>query len=341
MATWTSSCGGTELFGTELFSSNLAQSDRPVCAKRRTLDWKKTLRGVSVVSVILLAVLVTAGSSPVRAQGATPSIELSGYAYAADNFVFCIDRSCSMGWQGDLNAVKSALSETLQQLPPSASFSLVAFSTDTITFSPGLLPADSANVFNATAWLNALGADGATCMAEGVIQALAIAEFGVGSSTVILIADGTPNCQSAAETITAITAANLNQIPVHSVVVPGQGANTTVISFLEDLAFANGGTFANMAIPPPDPFVRGDANGDGAVNVPDVGLMLAAGFSSATAPICEKAADVNADGTFMAIADSIYLLSYMFLESIDEVAAPFPSCGAVGASLGCEISNCP
>ncbi|MCA8961009.1 MAG: dockerin type I repeat-containing protein [Planctomycetes bacterium] len=89
-------------------------------------------------------------------------------------------------------------------------------------------------------------------------------------------------------------------------------------------------------------FVRGDANGDGGINVGDPVAILAQLFepSPPTLP-CDDAADTNGDGA-MDIADAVYALSYLFLTGSPEPPAPFPDCGVgpgIGA-LGCASSIC-
>ena len=299
----------------------------------RRLRWS-----IALVAAIFLGLGV---GSALEAQGSPSTIELSGYSYSADNFVFCIDRSCSMGWQGDLQAVKAELTDTLAQLTPAQNFSLVAFSSSTTVFSADLIPGSTGNILDAQAWLNSLSPDGSTCMADGVVQAVGIAAQGSGSNAVVVVADGVPNCPGVPETLAAVTAANVTMLPVHTMVVPGAGNDPGVISFLQNLASSNFGTFANMAFPPPPPFLRGDANGDGAVNIPDAARILGVGFGLSAEPICLSAADLNGDGQFIAIADAVYLLSYLFLPTVTEVPAPFPQCGSVISEMSCEISNCP
>jgi len=72
-------------------------------------------------------------------------------------------------------------------------------------------------------------------------------------------------------------------------------------------------------------FIRGEFNGDGAVNLADVIALGAYLFSGAPAPNCLDAGDVNDDG-LLEVSDMVFALSYNF-SSGPAPSAPFPSCG--------------
>lgn len=85
---------------------------------------------------------------------------------------------------------------------------------------------------------------------------------------------------------------------------------------------------------------RGDANGDGIVDLADPIWMIAYSFQDGTEPTCERAADANQDQQ-LNVADAIWLISYVFVEG-PPPPSPFPGCGFVGSALGCEsYSGCP
>lgn len=70
------------------------------------------------------------------------------------------------------------------------------------------------------------------------------------------------------------------------------------------------------------PFVRGDANEDGGLDVADGVFILGILTMVYDVPECADVVDVNDDGT-IEISDAIYLLNYMF-QSGTEPPAPFP-----------------
>ncbi|MCI0650420.1 MAG: hypothetical protein L0Z55_00905 [Planctomycetes bacterium] len=88
--------------------------------------------------------------------------------------------------------------------------------------------------------------------------------------------------------------------------------------------------------PPPPPgnqFVRGDANGDGIVALPDVLQALSYLFLNGTAP-CIDAIDFDNDGA-AGLLDIIGVLGYQFLQGAPP-APPFPDCGEDDdGALGC------
>ncbi len=89
------------------------------------------------------------------------------------------------------------------------------------------------------------------------------------------------------------------------------------------------------------PFVRGDANADGTINLADPIFNLNYQFSGGPS-FCLEAQDTNDDGT-VNIADPVYNLTYQFKMG-PPPPAPFSNCGpdATADALGCEsYSACP
>ncbi len=90
------------------------------------------------------------------------------------------------------------------------------------------------------------------------------------------------------------------------------------------------------------PFIRGDFNSDGEVNIADAILGLRSLFvPGSSAPACDKSADANDDGDF-SIADSITILQALFVPG----SLPIPDphiCAADPTSddLFCKFSGCP
>ncbi|MGQ9589451.1 MAG: lamin tail domain-containing protein [Planctomycetota bacterium] len=86
---------------------------------------------------------------------------------------------------------------------------------------------------------------------------------------------------------------------------------------------------------PPSTFLRGDANGDGRVDVSDPVKILLYLFGGALAD-CEDALDVDDDET-ISLTDAVWALDYLF-KSGPAPLAPFPDPGVdpSGEALGCE-----
>jgi parallel beta-helix repeat protein len=61
------------------------------------------------------------------------------------------------------------------------------------------------------------------------------------------------------------------------------------------------------------PFYRGDASGDGIVNLADAIAILGYLFSSGCEPACLESGDIDDDGRIN-IGDAIYLLGYLFIQ---------------------------
>ena len=93
------------------------------------------------------------------------------------------------------------------------------------------------------------------------------------------------------------------------------------------------------------PFLRGDPNDDGKVNIADPIWIINELFRSGPETACQIAADANADGG-VDLADATYIISYQFLGG-DAPSAPFPDCGVVAPedagdlTCGAAQSSCP
>jgi hypothetical protein len=83
-------------------------------------------------------------------------------------------------------------------------------------------------------------------------------------------------------------------------------------------------------------FRRGDATGEGLVDISDGIFVFNYLFLGGSAPGCPAAADTNASG-LVDISDGIYLLNFLFLGKAAP-PAPFPGCGSdsTGSGLPCE-----
>ncbi|MFQ5653564.1 MAG: integrin alpha [Planctomycetota bacterium] len=92
----------------------------------------------------------------------------------------------------------------------------------------------------------------------------------------------------------------------------------------------------------PEPFHRGDVDGDGAAAVADALAALGYLFQLQGAPPCLSAADVNDDGRIN-IVDPIFLLNHIFSPTPPPVPAPAGSCGfdTTADLVCCEDPPCP
>ena len=86
-------------------------------------------------------------------------------------------------------------------------------------------------------------------------------------------------------------------------------------------------------------FVRGNANGDAAVDIADAQYIFNYLFTGGDAPNCFDAADANNDHQ-VNIADGIYLLAYLFSQG-RIIPAPFPQCGPEENGADLLICNPP
>ncbi len=117
-------------------------------------------------------------------------------------------------------------------------------------------------------------------------------------------------------------------------------ATVIIIAGGSDPVLENSGTISLVPVPPQ--ITRGDANGDGFVDVLE-DAIVAVDYMFAGGPTvpCIDALDANDDGQAN-IADPIYLLNYGFAGG-PPPPAPFPGCGADPTDdfLSCGMPTCP
>jgi len=87
------------------------------------------------------------------------------------------------------------------------------------------------------------------------------------------------------------------------------------------------------------PFIRGDSNGDGLLDLSDAVNTLAALFSGAPFPACADAADSNDDGE-VDISDPMRALRYLFLGAPELPGGPACAPDATPDVLSCQESPC-
>ncbi|MGA1203201.1 MAG: dockerin type I repeat-containing protein [Planctomycetota bacterium] len=88
------------------------------------------------------------------------------------------------------------------------------------------------------------------------------------------------------------------------------------------------------------PFLRGDANLDGALNLVDAIFMLDYVFGGGAAPECLDAVDANDDG-ILDLSDPVFLLEYLFGGG-NPLPLPFPILGLDPTPdlFGCPLLDC-
>ncbi len=174
-------------------------------------------------------------------EDAPESISFYGGEYEGDGFFWCLDKSCSMGWADDIGHLKTEMSAAINSLSENAEFSIVAFSSGYIIFSPFPKTANAANRALGTAWVMALTTDGNTCLAPAGVETVGISNLcQKESKQIIVLSDGLPNCPGPAETTAAITGANWQHTPVNTIYI---ASDSDGITFMQSLAAANNGTF--------------------------------------------------------------------------------------------------
>ncbi|MCA8958935.1 MAG: VWA domain-containing protein [Planctomycetes bacterium] len=307
-----------------------------------------------IAALVLLTIVVAVSvwiqllpDGPMRTRLEIPKAEAAPTLLApggSNDFVWCLDRSCSMGWSGELESLKLAVTLALNNLSPTSNFSLVAFSDGVVTFSGTLVEANPTNRANGVAWVNGLTASGTTCLIDGLGTAIGIAEQSTGSPRIVLIGDGTEGCggppsTSPAAVVAAIGAINPTPIPITTAYIDAGGDGLQTYQLIAATFL---GTFSIL----PEfttHFIRGDVNGDGMRDITDAIYLLAYGFvPGSPPPPCTDAADTNDNGVVEALTDAIVLLQTLFVVGSPPLPAPSIGCGPDPTSDGLTcIGLCP
>ena len=291
--------------------------------------------------IILLAIILTPGRTE-ACDG--QSVFVGGHRIEGESFVFCLDRSVSMGWGGLYSEQVDVFSAALRSLQPTQTFSIVTFGDSTSKFSFSLVAATPTNVNAAIAFMANQQPEGFSEMGSGLLESLLLLGD-TPNSAIIATADGYPYPAGTAATLAFAAQFNTQNVPIHGVLLPSI-VNIAAVEFLGVLTSAFGGTYVDLSAPSPLPsFIRGDANGDGTVNLADAIEILQIGFGLSTSPTCLAAHDVNADDAVEAIADAVTLLGTLFLTTFPPIAEPHPSCGLEPVDPicpeTCEAQFCP
>ena len=123
-----------------------------------------------------------------------------------------------------------------------------------------------------------------------------------------------------------------------SISISGDRVLTGAMGDKDNGGFTGSAYFVDLASC--QPFVRGDANGDGAINLADPIDTLDYLFSGGSTD-CLRAIDANGDG-LVNLPDVITLVSHLF-QAAGPLPAPFPDCAPENASSGlsCNAYSCP
>ena len=179
-------------------------------------------------------------------EDAPEVIDFWGGQYEGDAFFWCLDKSCSMGWNGEIQQLKQEFSQTLNSLSSQAEFGVVAFSEGHISWNPAPQKANPANKGSATAWVQSLQAAGWTCLGPAAVETINIAnQSNKQMKQILVLSDGEPYCNgsnTSNQVLNDVSAANWQQIPVNTIYIASDSGG---IMFMQQLANQNNGTFSN------------------------------------------------------------------------------------------------
>ena len=188
--------------------------------------------------------LPSGGSGDDDDEDAPETINFWGGEYEGDAFFWCLDRSCSMGWNGEIEQLKQEFTQSIHSLSSQAEFGVVAFSSGHTVWNPTPQRANIANKASAAAWVLALNAAGWTCLGPAGVDTLNIAnQSSKQMKQVLILSDGEPYCDganTANQCLLDIGGANWQNIPINTIYIATDNGG---IAFMQQLAAMNNGTF--------------------------------------------------------------------------------------------------
>jgi len=204
---------------------------------------------------------------PTASQGEAPrpaTIYGRELSSGSSSVVYVLDVSGSMGLDvgqftdaagkvtaGDrLDRAKAELEKSLNSLPPSWRFGLVAYDCTVLTWATTLREATAPNKAEAAGWVRALKPGGATATGLATAAGLALDRANLA---LVLLTDGAPNCDSVTMNGNVppevhrrdIRAANVQgaRIDVYGIACP---SGSTFEQFCRDVASDNNGTYTGV-----------------------------------------------------------------------------------------------
>ena len=90
------------------------------------------------------------------------------------------------------------------------------------------------------------------------------------------------------------------------------------------------------------PFIRGDVNGDGSLDIADASFVFNYLFLGGEGSTCVSAMNSNAEDGPPNLTAGVFLLNFLFMGG-SPPPAPYPECGSsslqIDLDLGCESSS--
>ncbi len=179
-----------------------------------------------------------------------------GHGYEADAVVFALDESGSMRNNGRWALQTRETVRAIMQLTERGEFSVLYYGSNVTPFNERPVKASMPQKSSAAAFIASRSPHGDTCLFEGVIKALQIAQrANSGRRAVIVTSDGRPDVCATGDRATEAQIESFLQmtlqanpgltIPVHSVWV-GAANDPEGIHFMKRLASVHGGTFRQV-----------------------------------------------------------------------------------------------
>ena len=177
-------------------------------------------------------------------EDAPELITFYGANFEGDAFFWCLDKSCSMAWGGQIGILISETTQAIQQLSSRSEFGIVAYSGSTISYSLQPQSANPGNKAAGIAWVQTLDAAGWTCLEQAGVLTVSIAnQSSKPNKKILVLGDGVPLCNgtnTSSACLSSITAANWQQTPIDTLYISNDSQG---IGFMTQLAAQNNGTF--------------------------------------------------------------------------------------------------
>ena len=200
--------------------------------------------------------LPSGGSGTEEVEDDSPElITFYGAEFEGNAFFWCLDRSCTMGWNSGgagptpLARLQLEMIQAIAQLSEDTHFGIVKFSDSHERWKALPVPATPDYKIDAVTWVQNMTSGGTTCIAPAVIDTLQMAAFSTRpEKRLILVGDGLSMCpppntpQQNQHTLMEITLANAHRIPIDTIFISGVPGGIELFALI---AQNNDGVFIN------------------------------------------------------------------------------------------------
>jgi hypothetical protein len=186
-------------------------------------------------------------------EDAPEIVNFYGQQLEGDGFFYVVDRSWSMGDNGELDIAKREMVRNVNEFTSRVQFGMVFFDAAIRKFPASGTPAEANPALKGSAisFIQATQSGSGSCCQQALVAGLQLANMASSKRKVLVyLGDGGGTCQGADEslylrqTLAAVTSQNYQRIQINAIGVLSPGRINE--DFMKRLASSNGGTYTRI-----------------------------------------------------------------------------------------------